>query len=133
MSDETQNPLRDAIEDAINENPVILFMKGTPEQPMCGFSARTVARAAGARARRSRRSTSCPTRASARSSRRCRTGRRSRSCSSAASWSAAATSSPRCTRRGELAELLGVEQPEDAASRSPEAQPAPLSIENRLG
>ena len=24
-------------------NPVILFMKGTPEQPMCGFSARTVA------------------------------------------------------------------------------------------
>ena len=42
MSDETQNPLRDAIEDAITTNPVILFMKGTPEQPMCGFSARTV-------------------------------------------------------------------------------------------
>ena len=41
MSDETQNPLRDAIEDAIKSNPVILFMKGTPEQPMCGFSART--------------------------------------------------------------------------------------------
>ena len=41
MSDETQNPLRDAIEDAIRSNPVILFMKGTPEQPMCGFSART--------------------------------------------------------------------------------------------
>ncbi len=41
MSDETQNPLREAIEDAIRSNPVILFMKGTPEQPMCGFSART--------------------------------------------------------------------------------------------
>jgi monothiol glutaredoxin len=41
VSDETQNPLRDAIEDAIKSNPVILFMKGTPEQPMCGFSART--------------------------------------------------------------------------------------------
>ena len=41
MSDETQNPLRDAIEDAIRSNEVILFMKGTPEQPMCGFSART--------------------------------------------------------------------------------------------
>ena len=41
MSDETQNPLRDAIEDAIGSNDVILFMKGTPEQPMCGFSART--------------------------------------------------------------------------------------------
>jgi monothiol glutaredoxin len=40
VSDET-NPLRDAIRDAIDENPVILFMKGTPEQPMCGFSART--------------------------------------------------------------------------------------------
>ena len=37
MSD---NPLRDAIAEAINENKVILFMKGTPEQPMCGFSAR---------------------------------------------------------------------------------------------
>ena len=35
--------------EAIAENAVILFMKGTPEQPMCGFSARTVARAAGAR------------------------------------------------------------------------------------
>jgi monothiol glutaredoxin len=43
MSDQTANPLRDAIQEAIDENPVILFMKGTPEQPMCGFSARTVA------------------------------------------------------------------------------------------
>ncbi|HEX8120992.1 MAG TPA: Grx4 family monothiol glutaredoxin [Solirubrobacteraceae bacterium] len=40
MSD---NPLRDAIGDAIRENEVILFMKGTPDQPMCGFSARTAA------------------------------------------------------------------------------------------
>src|SRR3712207_3429720 len=40
MSD---NPLRDAIADAIRENKVILFMKGTPEQPMCGFSARASA------------------------------------------------------------------------------------------
>src|SRR5688500_18166540 len=37
MSD---NPLRDAIAEAIRDNQVILFMKGTPEQPMCGFSAR---------------------------------------------------------------------------------------------
>ena len=37
MSD---NPLRDAIAEAIRDNEVILFMKGTPEQPMCGFSAR---------------------------------------------------------------------------------------------
>lgn len=36
----SENPLRDAIQQAISENDVILFMKGTPEQPMCGFSAR---------------------------------------------------------------------------------------------
>lgn len=36
------NEIRDTIQKAVNENDVILFMKGTPEQPMCGFSARTV-------------------------------------------------------------------------------------------
>jgi len=36
------NPIRDAIQQAIDEHPVILFMKGSPEQPACGFSARTV-------------------------------------------------------------------------------------------
>lgn len=40
MSD---NPIRDAISQAIAEHPTILFMKGTPEAPACGFSARTVA------------------------------------------------------------------------------------------
>lgn len=43
MSQQTDNPLREAIAGAISENDVILFMKGTPEQPMCGFSARSVA------------------------------------------------------------------------------------------
>ncbi len=38
MSD---NPLRAALEEAIKDNEVILFMKGTPEAPACGFSART--------------------------------------------------------------------------------------------
>jgi monothiol glutaredoxin len=37
------NPIREAIQGAIEEHPTILFMKGTPEQPACGFSARTVA------------------------------------------------------------------------------------------
>jgi monothiol glutaredoxin len=41
MSEQASNPIRDAIQQAIDENPVILFMKGTPDQPMCGFSART--------------------------------------------------------------------------------------------
>jgi monothiol glutaredoxin len=40
---DTSNPIRDAITEAIGEHEVILFMKGTPEQPRCGFSARTVA------------------------------------------------------------------------------------------
>jgi monothiol glutaredoxin len=43
MTEESTNPMRDAIQSAIDENPVILFMKGNPDQPMCGFSARTVA------------------------------------------------------------------------------------------
>ena len=40
---EESNPIRDAIAEAIAEHRVILFMKGSPEAPGCGFSARTVA------------------------------------------------------------------------------------------
>jgi monothiol glutaredoxin len=43
MSDTESNPIRDAIAEAISEHDTILFMKGTPEAPACGFSARTVA------------------------------------------------------------------------------------------
>jgi monothiol glutaredoxin len=39
----SENSIREAIQDAITEHDVILFMKGVPERPMCGFSARTVA------------------------------------------------------------------------------------------
>ena len=38
---EAENPLRDAIAEAIRDNETILFMKGTPEAPACGFSMRT--------------------------------------------------------------------------------------------
>jgi monothiol glutaredoxin len=38
-----EQQIREAIQEAIAENEVILFMKGTPEAPRCGFSARTVA------------------------------------------------------------------------------------------
>jgi len=31
----------DRIRAHVDENPVILFMKGTPQMPMCGFSSRT--------------------------------------------------------------------------------------------
>jgi monothiol glutaredoxin len=37
------NPIREAIAQAIADNRTILFMKGTPDAPACGFSARTVA------------------------------------------------------------------------------------------
>jgi monothiol glutaredoxin len=39
----SENAIRDALGEAIRDHEVILFMKGTPERPMCGFSARTVA------------------------------------------------------------------------------------------
>ncbi len=35
--------VRDRIDQLVKGNQVVLFMKGTPQQPMCGFSARTIA------------------------------------------------------------------------------------------
>ena len=42
MTDQSTQ-IRDAIQKAIDEHDTIVFMKGTPEAPACGFSARTVA------------------------------------------------------------------------------------------
>jgi monothiol glutaredoxin len=42
-SESEASVIREAIEQAIAEHRVLLFMKGTPEAPACGFSARTVA------------------------------------------------------------------------------------------
>jgi monothiol glutaredoxin len=36
----TNTEIREFIDNAIGENRVMLFMKGTPHQPACGFSAR---------------------------------------------------------------------------------------------
>jgi monothiol glutaredoxin len=38
----SETTLRDKVEQLIQENPVLLFMKGTPEAPRCGFSMRVV-------------------------------------------------------------------------------------------
>src|SRR3954453_16126977 len=38
----TEPTLKDKVEELIRENKVLLFMKGTPEAPQCGFSQRTV-------------------------------------------------------------------------------------------
>ena len=32
----------DRIKKQVEENPVMIYMKGTPDMPMCGFSSRTV-------------------------------------------------------------------------------------------
>jgi len=132
VSDETQNPLRDAIEDAIKSNPVILFMKGTPEQPMCGFSART----AGAL-----QTLEAPFAAvDVLPDPRIR-----QELSALSNWPTipqlfvngelvgGADIVAEMYESGELAELLGVEQPEDADEPIAETGTAPLSIENRLG
>jgi monothiol glutaredoxin len=39
----TNEEIHDFIKQAIDENSVMLFMKGTPEEPRCGFSARASA------------------------------------------------------------------------------------------
>jgi monothiol glutaredoxin len=31
----------DRIKQAVESNPILIFMKGTPEMPMCGYSSRT--------------------------------------------------------------------------------------------
>jgi monothiol glutaredoxin len=38
----TTDPVHDFIAKAVSENPVVLFMKGVPEQPRCGFSSQVV-------------------------------------------------------------------------------------------
>ena len=39
----TNEEIRNFLQQAIDENPVMLFMKGTPDQPACGFSMRASA------------------------------------------------------------------------------------------
>src|SRR6266508_3964983 len=38
----TEPTLKDKVEELIRENQVLLFMKGNPEAPQCGFSLRVV-------------------------------------------------------------------------------------------
>jgi monothiol glutaredoxin len=42
MSPMTEPPLKDKVEELIRDNKVLLFMKGSPEAPQCGFSMRVV-------------------------------------------------------------------------------------------
>lgn len=35
-----QAPVNEFIDDLVKKNPIVIFMKGSPQSPMCGFSAR---------------------------------------------------------------------------------------------
>jgi monothiol glutaredoxin len=130
---EQSNPIRDAIAEAIADHPTILFMKGTPEQPACGFSARTVA---------ALQALDAPFAAvDILPDPRIR-----QELSAISNWPTipqlfhngelvgGCDIVTEMYESGELADTLGVQQPE--AAPAPESQPvqaAPLGIENRLG
>jgi monothiol glutaredoxin len=132
MSEQPIPSLRDQIQSAIEENPVILFMKGTPEQPMCGFSARTVM---------ALQSTGTPFAAvDILPDPRIR-----QELSALSNWPTipqlfvngelvgGCDIVMEMLESGELAEVLGAEEAEPApAPEAPAVEPAPLQIENRL-
>jgi len=128
------NPIRDAITEAIADNPVILFMKGTPDAPACGFSARTVG---------ALQALNAPFAAvDILPDPRIR-----QELSAISQWPTVpqlfvggelvggCDIVTEMYETGELAEALGLEPPADApdAEAQADAGPAPLGIENRLG
>lgn len=130
MSD--SNPIRDAIAEAIAENDVILFMKGSPDAPACGFSARTVA---------ALQSLETPFAAvDILPDPRIR-----KELSAISAWPTipqlfvkgelvgGCDIVTEMFETGELAEKLGVTQPDEAPAPAADSAPAPLQIENRLG
>jgi monothiol glutaredoxin len=132
MSD---NQIRDAIAEAIADNDIILFMKGTPDRPACGFSARTVAML---------QALETPfTAVDILPDPRIR-----QELSAISNWPTipqlfhngelvgGCDIVSEMYESGELASVLGVEAPADAPERAPasaDPAPAPLGIENRLG
>ena len=132
----TSEEIRAFVEKAIADNEVMLFMKGTPEEPRCGFSARTVAALSALDARYAALDILPDPRIK-------------QELVGISGW----PTSPQlfvdgklvggCDimmemyESGELAQLLGVEQPADEDTPdAPEAgapESAPLGLENRLG
>ena len=114
----SENPVREAIQDAIADHEIILFMKGTPERPMCGFSARTAA-ALEALGTEYAAVDVLPD------------PRIRQELSAISNW----PTIPQLFVRGELAEVLGVEPPASAPEHAPAAaEPGapPLKVENNL-
>jgi monothiol glutaredoxin len=131
----TNEEIRNFLQNAIDENEVMLFMKGTPEQPACGFSMRTSG-ALNALGVRYAALDILPD------------PRIRQELSAISEWPTipqlfvngklvgGCDIVTEMYETGELAQLLDVEQPDDdAAPEAPEAeapQSAPLGIENRL-
>jgi monothiol glutaredoxin len=130
----TDTQIREFIENAIAENRVMLFMKGTPEQPACGFSARTSG-ALNALGVQYAALDILPD------------PRIREQLSALSGWPTipqlfvggelvgGCDIVTEMFETGELAEKLGVEQPEDEEPPMPEPEPAqapPIQLENRL-
>jgi monothiol glutaredoxin len=127
--------IRDAIAEAIADNDIILFMKGTPDRPACGFSARTVAML---------QALETPfTAVDILPDPRIR-----QELSAISQWPTipqlfhngeligGCDIVTEMYESGELASVLGVDAPSDAPEQAPagaDPAPAPLGIENRLG
>lgn len=135
MSTTTNEEIRKFLEQAIAENEVMLFMKGTPDAPRCGFSMRTSAALNNLGVRYAAMDILPDPRIR-------------EELSSISDWPTIPQLFVRgklvggCDivtemyETGELAEMLGVEQPEDEPeppSVEAPAQAAPMQLENRLG
>jgi monothiol glutaredoxin len=133
----TNDEIRNFLQQAIDENDVMLFMKGTPEQPACGFSMRTSG-ALNSLGVRYAALDILPD------------PRIRQELSAISSWPTipqlfvngklvgGCDIVTEMYESGELAELVGVDQPDedDAPAAAPAAEPqqsAPLGLENRLG
>jgi monothiol glutaredoxin len=129
----TNDEIRTFLQNAIDQNQVMLFMKGTPDQPRCGFSMRT-SQALNALGVRYAAMDILPD------------PRIREELSALSGWPTipqlfvdgklvgGCDIVMEMYETGELAQALGVEQPEDAPA-APEAelpQSAPLGLENRL-
>ena len=131
----TNQEIRTFLEEAIAENSVMLFMKGTPDQPRCGFSMRTSA-ALNSLGVRYAAMDILPD------------PRIREELSAISDWPTipqlfvngklvgGCDIVMEMYETGELAELLGVEQPEDVEPEPPSVQSpataAPMQLENRL-
>jgi monothiol glutaredoxin len=126
--------IRTFLQQAIDENQVMLFMKGTPDQPACGFSMRSSA-ALNSLGVRYAALDILPD------------PRIRQELSGISNWPTipqlfvdgklvgGCDIMLEMYESGELAELLGVEQPEEEPQPPAQAAPqsAPLGLENRLG